>query len=440
MATRGVPDLPLRHRGKGRMRLAMFRLPKPPKELSRTEFTVMLAFVMALQALGIDAMLPALSDIAAELKVEDPNQRQLVVGTYLIGMGVGSLIFGFLADRFGRKPVILGGIGTYCLFDFGCMIITDFNALLVFRFANGMVASAGSVVANAIVRDRFEGDAMARVVSMIAVVFMIVPVLAPTIGQMILLVAGWRSIFGMMFVTGITMFLWVLFRLPETLAAHERQPMDLKRVAHNFRLVITNRDAFGYIFGATLVFAGLYGYINCAEQLVGEHFGLGQRFAYVFGGMAVFMALANFVNSRIVEKFGARRVSHTALLMFVVTGFLQLIAAWAAPNSFWLFAPLMTVNLGLIGFLGGNFSSIALQPFKHFAGSASSLQTTIRVGGGAVLGAIVGNAYDGTARPLGAALFGLSLAGLMLILFSERGKLFRRRKESIAQVEGEELA
>lgn len=410
-------------------------LPKPPRDLGRTEFTIMLAFVMALQALGIDAMLPALGDIARELGVRDDNDRQLVVGTYLIGMGVGSLIFGFLADRFGRKPVVLAGIGTYCLFDFGCMVVTDFNTLLALRFANGMVASAGSVVASAIVRDRFEGDAMARIVSMIATVFMIVPVLAPTIGQMILLVAGWRSIFGLMFATGLTMFLWVLFRLPETLAGHSRQELSFSRVAHNFRLVITNRDAIGYIFGAMLVFGGLFGYINCAEQLVAEHFGMGQGFAYVFGAMAVFMGLSNFVNARIVERFGARRVSHTALLVFVATGAGQLLAANLAPDSFLLFAPLMTVNLALIGFLGSNFSSIALQPFQHFAGAASSLQTTVRIGGGAVLGAIVGGAYDGTARPLALALFGLSLIGLGLILYSERGKLFRRRKESVPQVE-----
>jgi MFS transporter, DHA1 family, multidrug resistance protein len=290
------------------------------------------------------------------------------------------------------------------------------------------------VIANAIVRDKYEGDAMARIVSMIATVFMVVPVLAPTIGQTILLFADWRSIFGVMFAMGIIMFCWVYFRLAETMAPENRQSLDLKRVAHNFRVIVTNRDAIGYVFGATLVFGGLYGYINCSEQLVAVHFGLHEKFAYVFGGMAMCMAASNFVNSRIVEKHGARRVSHTALLIFVVTGGLQWAAATFHPDAFWLFAPIMTVNLALIGFLGANFSSIALQPFQHFAGSASSLQTAMRVGGGAVLGAFVGGAYDGTARPLGMALFGLSLAGLLLILYSERGRLFQRRKGTITQV------
>lgn len=407
---------------------------KPPRDLGRAEFVAMLAMLMALQALGVDAMLPALPEIARELKAPNPNDRQLIVGSYLIGMGAGSLLFGFLADRFGRKPVILGGIATYCMFDFGCMIIQDFEALIAFRFANGMVAAAGSVVAGAVVRDKFEGDAMARVTSLIAMVFMIVPVLAPTVGQAILLFAGWRSIFGLMFTFGLTMFVWVLFRLPETLSAERRTPLSVARVARNFRLVMTNRDAFGYTFGAALVFGGLYGYINMSEQLVAQHFGLGDKFAYVFGGMAVFMAAASFINSRIVERFGARRVGHSALLVFVVCGGLQWAAATYAPDNFWLFAPVMTVNLALIGFLGGNFSSIALQPFQHFAGSASSLQTTVRIGGGAILGAIVGSAYDGTARPLGMALFLLSLGGLALVMYSERGKLFRRRKATVPQI------
>lgn len=412
----------------------MLKLPKPPRELGRAEFTAMLAFLMSLQALGIDTMLPALGDIAADLGAKDPNDRQLVVGSYLIGMGVGSLIFGFLADRFGRRRVLLGGIAIYCVFDFLCMIITSFPAMIAFRFANGIVASAGGVIANAIVRDKYEGDAMARIVSMIATVFMVVPVLAPTIGQTILLFADWRSIFGVMFGMGIIMFLWVYFRLAETMAPENRQALSARRIGHNFRVIVTNRDAIGYVFGATLVFGGLYGYINCSEQLVAVHFGLHEKFAYVFGGMAMCMAASNFVNSRIVEKHGARRVSHTALLMFVVTGALQWAAATFQPDNFLLFAPLMTVNLALIGFLGANFSSIALQPFQHFAGSASSLQSAMRVGGGAVLGAIVGGAYDGTARPLGMALFVLSLGGLLLILYSERGRLFQRRKGTIPQI------
>ncbi|GGD73672.1 multidrug effflux MFS transporter [Croceicoccus mobilis] len=414
----------------------MIRPPRPPAELGRAEFTMMLAMVMALQALGIDTMLPALGEMAVDLGASDPNHRQLIVGSYLIGMGAGSLVFGFLADRFGRRRVLLAGIATYCCFDFLCMVIDSFPMMIAFRFANGMVASAGAVIANAVVRDKYEGDAMASMVSMIAVVFMVVPVLAPTIGQAILLFAGWRSIFGLMFAMGIIMFCWVYLRLAETMHPDHRQDLDLGRVGRNFRTILTNRDAVGYVFGATLVFGGLYGYLNSSEQLVAHHFGLGEKFAYVFGGMALCMAASNFVNARIVEKFGARRVSHSALLLFVVMAGLQWLAAHYAPDNFWLFAPLMAVNLSLIGFLGANFSSIALQPFRHFAGSASSLQNAMRVGGGAILGALVGSAYDGTAQPVGMSMFLFSLLGLLLVLFSEKGKLFRRRKETVTQVAG----
>jgi len=406
----------------------------PPRKLARGEFVVMLAMVMALGALGIDAMLPALPDIARDLRVQDPNDRQLIVGSYLIGMGFGAIVFGFLADRFGRKRVLISGIACYCLFDFGCMIMSNFELMVAFRFVNGFVASSGIVIASAIVRDEFEGDQMARITSLIAVVFMIVPVMAPTLGQAVLLFAGWRAIFGLTFGMGIIMLIWVTLRMPETLAHHHRQAITVKQVAHNFRLVVTNRDAVGYVLGASLVFGGLYGYLNSSEQLVAEHFGQGGRFAYIFGGMAMFMALGSLINSRIVERFGARRVSHSALLVFVTAGAAQWIVATVAPDNFWLFLPIMTLNLSLIGFLGANFTSIALQPFAHFAGSASSLQTTVRTGGGAVIGAVVGAAYDGTARPVAMAMFGLSLTAILLVLYSERGKLFRRRKGFVPQV------
>ncbi|WP_239804876.1 multidrug effflux MFS transporter [Croceicoccus hydrothermalis] len=404
---------------------------KKPIVLGDVEFVAMLAMMMALQALGIDTMLPALGEIASDLGTSDPNDRQLVVSTYLLGMGIGSLAFGFLADRFGRKPVLLGGIACYCALSFACVLAQDFGVMLILRFFHGVVSSAGGVVANAVVRDRFEGDRMARTVSLIAMVFMIVPILAPTVGQGILLIADWRWIFGLLAGLSGMMFVWTGLRLSETLAPEDRQQLQPRRIAHNFRLVLTNRDALGYVFGAMLVFGGLYGFINMSEQLIGGHFEQGRRFPLIFGLLAVSMAATNFINSRIVERFGARPVSHVALLIFVASGGGQWAAATFYPDSLALFLPFMMVNMALIGFLGANFSSIALQPFARIAGSASSLQTSIRVGGGALLGGLIGAAYNGTAQPLGAALFLLGATGLLLVLISESFRLFRRRSAKI---------
>ncbi|MDT0574826.1 multidrug effflux MFS transporter [Croceicoccus sp. F390] len=412
----------------------MNRSRRKPVTLGDFEFVTMLAMLMALQALGIDTMLPALGEIAGDLGAANPNDRQLIIGTYMIGMGIGALAFGFLADRFGRKPVLMAGIGMYCLFSLACMLVQDFTVMLVLRFFHGVVASAGAVVANAVVRDRFEGDRMARTISLIAMVFMIVPVLAPTIGQAILFVAGWHVIFGLLAFLSAVMLVWTGLRLSETLHPEDRQTLQPGRIMLNFRLVLTNRDALGYVLGAALVFGGLYAFINMSEQLIGGHFAQGDRFPLIFGLLAISMAATNFINSRIVERFGARPVSHAALLVFVAAGAGQWAVSTIYPDSLLLFLPFMMVNMALIGFLGANFSSISLQPFARIAGSASSLQTSIRVGGGAALGSLVGALYDGTAQPLGAALFLMGFSGLILVMFSEKGRLFRRRSSTIPLV------
>jgi DHA1 family bicyclomycin/chloramphenicol resistance-like MFS transporter len=265
-------------------------------------------------------------------------------------------------------------------------------------------------------------------------VFMIVPILAPTIGQAVLLVAGWRWIFGVLAAMSAVMFVWSALRLSETLHPEDRQTLEIGRIAHNFRLVLTNRDALGYVIGAMLVFGGLYAFINMSEQLIGGHFEQGMRFPLIFAILAVAMAGTNFINSRIVERFGARPVSHVALLVFGASGAGQWMVATFYPDSLALFLLFMMVNMALIGFLGANFSAISLQPFSRIAGAASSLQTAIRVGGGAILGGVVGAMYDGTAQPLGAALCVLGLLGLCFVLFSEKGRLFQRRSSRIEQV------
>ena len=281
----------------------------------------------------------------------------------------------------------------------------------------------------AIIRDRYEGDAMARLMSTIFIVFMVVPVLAPSVGQAVLEVAPWRWIFVTIAILGAAVMAWAWLRLPETLAHADRQPLDLKSVAHNLPLTFTTRSAVGYVLGAGLTFGAMFGYINSAQQLIGEHFGAGDAFPIIFGATASTLAVSSFANSRIVERFGARRVSHTALVVFIGVSALQVAAAYLDGDNLWLFAPLMSANLCLLGFMGANFGSIAMQPFSATAGAASSAQSFVRMLMGAGIGIAIGQAYDDSARPLALALFLCSALSLCLVLFSERGKLFKRRYE-----------
>lgn len=402
--------------------------------MGEREFVAMMASLQALQALAIDAMLPALGVMSHDLGVDGANQRQLVIGIFLIASGLGSLFPGALADRFGRRPVLFVCVGGYVLFSLAAALAPTFNALLAMRACAGVLSSGMIVVSSATIRDRFSGDKMARTQSLVSVIFMIVPMAAPTLGQGLLeLFGNWRWVFGIMAGLGAAVFAWAWLRLPETLHPEFRQPIDVRAIAGNMRVAFTTRAAIGYVFALALIQGALFGYINSSQQLVAEHFGAGHLFPLVFGGMAIAMAMANLTNSSIVMRFGARRVSHAAVIAYILLGATQLFFASGEGETIWQFIPIMTLNLCVMGFISANFSAIALQPFARIAGAAASLQVFLRMVIGSVLGALIGQAYDGSARPLALALVSAGVGCLLLVMYSERGKLFRRLHGQVEQ-------
>ena len=404
-----------------------------PARIGDKEFVALMAMLQALQALAIDAMLPALGIMSQELGVSDANQRQLVVGLFPVGAGATSLFPGALADRYGRRPVLFWCLGGYVLLNIAAALAPSFDALLICRTLAGGFSSGLIVLTSAIIRDRFGGDRMARTQSLVSMVFMVVPMAAPSLGQGIIAVASWRWIFGVMALLGAAVAVWAWLRIPETLHPEFRQRIEPRAILRNMATVFSTRSAVGYVVGLALIQGALFGYINSSQQLVAEHFGAGSAFPLIFGGMALAMAVCSLANSSIVMRFGARRVSHVAVLAYVVLGALQLWFASRPGETIWIFAPLMTLNLCLMGFIGANFQSIALQPFARIAGAASSVQAFMRLMVGASLGALIGQAYDGTARPLAMALLGAGILCLLAVLHSERGKLFRRLHGNVAQ-------
>lgn len=398
----------------------------PPKIIGPRELVFLIALLMSLNALAIDAMLPALDEMASELGALDGNRRQLVVAVYLLANGVGCLVPGAFADRFGRKPVLMFSLAGYSVLSLAIAFIHDFDTLLIARGVQGLVSGGLMVAPTAILRDRYEGDQMARLMSLVSAVFITVPVIAPSLGQAVLLVAGWRWIFVGLAVMGGLAATWTWMRLPETLAVENRQTIDVAVIAQNMKVAFLTRASIGYVLGTSLLIGAVFGYVNSAQQLLGEHFAVGEWFPIVFGGTAAMMAVSNIVNSRIVERFGARRVSHTGALAFIVVSAVQVWASHYHGDLLILFLPLMAINLALLGFLGANFGSIAMQPFGHIAGAASSVQTFFRMFGAAVVGLFIGQAYDGTAQPFAHALLICSVLAMLLVLYSEKGVLFRR--------------
>jgi len=397
-----------------------------PRSIGEREFVFILALMQALQALAIDAMLPALGAIAHDLGAADPNRRQLVVGVFLVGIGIGSLVPGALSDRFGRRPVLFASLAFYILPMLACALVRDFDTLIALRLVQAIGCSGLAVIPPAIIRDRFEGDRMAKLQSLISVIFLTIPMLAPSIGQLILEFAGWRWIFGFMALLGVMVAVWAWLRLPETLHPEFRQPVRIGAVLGNFGTVLRNRASVGYVLGSSFTMAAIWGFINSSQQLVAEHFGAGRNFPYIFGAMAAGMAFANFVNSRIVERFGARRVSHAALLTYVAVASAQVFFAFGPHQTLWQFVAVMALTMALGGFIGANFGSIALQPFARTAGAAASVQGFLRTMIGAGVGMAIGQSFDGTARPFALAVLACGLTTLAFVLFSERGRLFRR--------------
>lgn len=394
--------------------------------IGEREFVVMMASLMALVALSVDSMLPALDEIAGELGAGDPNRRQLVIGVYLFGGALGALLPGALADRFGRRPVLFAALGIYTGLSLACALVSDFDTLLVLRGLQALCSAGLTVLPSAIVRDLFSGDRMARMLSTTALVFMAVPMLAPSLGQAILLVADWRWIFGGTAILSLLVSVWVWLRLPETLDPANRQNIHLGTIGANMTDALSNRGAIGYVIGGGVLWAGMFGYLASSQQLVAEHFGAGESFALLFAVMATGMAVANLANATIVERFGARRVSHTALFAFIAVAGLQVWRAFSGEETLWEFVALMTAQLCLIALMGANFTSISLQPFGRIAGAAASAQMFTRSVISATLGVLIGQAYDGSARPLALALLTGGLCALALVLYSEQGRLFRR--------------
>ncbi|MEM0908508.1 MAG: multidrug effflux MFS transporter [Pseudomonadota bacterium] len=380
---------------------------------------------MATIALSIDVMLPALGEIASEFGIAHDNRRQLVIVTLFVGLAAGQLIFGPLSDAIGRRPAITVGAVIFAVGGGVCALSSTFEGLIAGRLLQGFGAAGPRIVTVALMRDRFEGRAMAQVMSIIMGTFIMVPVLAPSLGQALLVFMSWRGLFGFLSVVCLLGTVWLLLRQPETHV--DRQRLGAKTLKIAARQVVTDRCAMAYTLAGGFCYGALMGYIGSSQQLFQETYRVGDLYVILFGVSAAFVSAATFTNSILVKHVTMEGICVVAVGALVAwsAAYLAIILAAGSLPPLWAFMLFNCPALFMLGLTFGNFSAIALQHLGHIAGLAAAMTASLLTLVGVVGAALIGFSFDGTVVPivLGYLLSGLIAVALMRLCPSRREPL-----------------
>jgi DHA1 family bicyclomycin/chloramphenicol resistance-like MFS transporter len=383
-----------------------------------------MALTMSLVAMSIDSMLPALGEIAAELGADHPNDRQLVLTAFFAGLTAGTLVWGPLSDSSGRKPALYASIALYIAGGLICGLATGFSLMLIGRGVQGLGAAGPRIVAIAMVRDLHAGRAMARVMSFVTSVFILVPILAPSIGQGVLLLAHWRAIFfGLVAVAAVDVA-WIALRQPETLVRARRVRFAVGTILRAAGETFRNRISVGYMLATGFVFGGFISYLGSAQQIFQEQYGLGRLFPVYFGVLALSIGLASIVNAKLVMRFGMRLLSRWALRAECTLSTAFLVVAWRQGGHppLWGFVAYMMLCFFCKGLLFGNYNARAMEPMGHIAGVAAAVIGSVSTLLSLTVGTPIGRAYDGTVLPLVAGFTLLGFCALAVTEWAERGE------------------
>lgn len=375
----------------------------PTKRLPQTEFIALMAMVAATVAFSIDAMLPALPEIGEALSPENLNNAQLIITSFVLGMGVGTLFTGPLSDAFGRKPVMVGGAIVYSVACAVAWASSSLEVMLAARVVQGLGAAGPRVVAMALIRDLYSGSDMARILSFVMVVFSLVPALAPTIGHYVILGFGWRAIFATFMLFSLISVTWLMIRQPETLTPEKRRALSIKALASATREMFAHRTARLSIFVQTLTFGMLFTVLSSTQQVFDITFGQGAHFHLWFGGIAIVAASASVLNARIVVRLGMRAIIRSMFKVQIAVTLLMIVIT-AANGPYWLafgtYVIWVTGNFFQAGLTIGNLNALAMEEMGHIAGLAASIIAAVATIGAVFIAAPIALLFDGTPLPM----------------------------------------
>lgn len=388
------------------------------------EFVPLVALLMALVALAIDAVLPALPAIGQDFGTRRGNHLQFVIIALFVGLGFGQILFGPLSDGIGRKPAIYAGL---VLFMGGCLMSVfapGFEVMILGRVLQGIGIAAPHTVTVALVRDQYEGRRMARLMSFAMAVFILVPTIAPAVGQGILWLGGWRAIFATFLAASAVAFAWLALRQPETLPAARRRRLSLPAIGGAVREVFMTRPALGFILASGFMEAPFIAYLSSAQQIFQEAYRTGNLFPVYFGVLSLALGGAALANGRIVLKYGMRRLSGTAAAALTLVSLAALPVAFAFDGlpPLWLFMAYLIVVFFCVGLLFGNLYALAMEPLGHIAGVGAAVVTSAGTFIAVPLAAIVGQSFDGTMYALVTAFAVCGAATLAAMRWADAGR------------------
>ncbi len=392
--------------------------------LNRNEFIVIMALLMSITALSIDAMIPALGQISTDLNVADPNATQWVISSIFLGISFGVMLYGPFADSFGRKTAIYLGVFIFLVGTLVAVFATTLKIMLIGRAIQGFGSASCRVVSITIIRDKYEGREMAQIMSLIMMVFILVPALAPLLGQGILLFSTWQAIFWFILIFALVSVTWMHFRQRETLSPLNKRVFSIRLIISGIVDIVKNQTSLGYTLASGIMFGAFVSYLSTAQQILAVQYGLGMMFPVYFGILALAYGVSSFLNSKLLNTYSIQQISRSSLILQVVISILFLGLSIAADGNlnFTAFFIYMLFNFFCLGPLFGNFNSLALQPFGHMAGLATSVISAIQTLTAVLVGGLIGQMYDGTVEPIIAGYFGCGITTLLIFLTLQRHK------------------
>ncbi|WP_019223509.1 multidrug effflux MFS transporter [Bartonella rattaustraliani] len=396
------------------------------KKIGYKEFVILIGALMAINSIAVDIMLPAMPDILNSLHVFNENDQHFIIFSYLISYGLTQIFFGPISDRYGRRKIILIGLALYSFAAIGCAFVSSFSVLLILRILQGMGGASMRILTVSVVRDLYSGRKMAEVMSIVMMIFLIAPMIGPATGQFILLFVHWQFIFVFMAAIGFGLMIWIYLRLPETL--HTQRSLSFSSVKYNLWFVITNRTTLCYTLATSIILGCIFISVNTSQQTYEGIYNLGLWFPVAFAAGAAFQILSSYLNSHLVGHLGMRRIAHSMLLLFCVTSGIWFVGSvltnGVIPFPFYMI--LFCILMFTCGGIMANFNTLALESVGSVAGTASSVSGFLQTSIGAGISFFIAQQFNETTTPNAAGFFFLSLIAIALVLWAERGHLFRQ--------------